>query len=191
MTRVRLPPDPASKNCITTIIDSRGADATLATAAVSHGLLPAVSSSASLTEMGRSSGGRFGQPQGGARANPGQGGGGPSHQSDLLQQSGTGGYGERSISSEQPESSAIGIGRTAASSALLAGGIGDVDCIILVYDLDRMETFYRLEQHWLPLIERCYSGQVSGMHAGFFSLFQTSCLPLIYLCLHCSLHPFR
>ena len=47
-----------------------------------------------------------------------------------------------------------------SSSALLAGGMGDIDCIVLVYDLDRVETFYRLENHWLPLIERCFSGEV-------------------------------
>ena len=41
------------------------------------------------------------------------------------------------------------------------GGIENVDSIILIYDLDREETFFRLENHWLPLIERCYSGGVS------------------------------
>ena len=35
--------------------------------------------------------------------------------------------------------------------------------MILVYDLDRVETFYRLENHWLPLIERVYGGEVSRM----------------------------
>ena len=35
-----------------------------------------------------------------------------------------------------------------------------MDSIILVYDLDRVETFFRLENHWLPLIERCYNGEV-------------------------------
>lgn len=44
----------------------------------------------------------------------------------------------------------------AASSSYLE----HVDSIVLVYDLDRIETFYRLENHWLPLIERCYSGEV-------------------------------
>jgi mitochondrial Rho GTPase 1 len=37
-----------------------------------------------------------------------------------------------------------------------------VDCIILVYDLERSETFFRLENHWLPLIERHYQGDVSA-----------------------------
>ena len=41
------------------------------------------------------------------------------------------------------------------------GGMENVDSIILVYDLDRQETFFRLENHWLPLIERCYNGEVS------------------------------
>jgi mitochondrial Rho GTPase 1 len=40
------------------------------------------------------------------------------------------------------------------------GGIENVDSIILIYDLDRVETFFRLENHWLPLIERCYNGEV-------------------------------
>jgi len=48
-------------------------------------------------------------------------------------------------------------------------GIENVDSIILVYDLDRDETFFRLENHWLPLIERCYNGEVrseqNGWHA--------------------------
>lgn len=39
-------------------------------------------------------------------------------------------------------------------------GMEHVDSIILVYDLDRAETFYRLENHWLPLIEKCYRGEV-------------------------------
>lgn len=38
--------------------------------------------------------------------------------------------------------------------------IENVDSIVLVYDLDRVETFFRLENHWLPLIERCYGGKV-------------------------------
>ena len=41
------------------------------------------------------------------------------------------------------------------------GGIENVDSIILIYDLDRDETFFRLENHWLPLIERCFNGEVS------------------------------
>jgi mitochondrial Rho GTPase 1 len=55
------------------------------------------------------------------------------------------------------ESSETGMPR----SASVATGIEHVDSIVLVYDLDRIETFYRLENHWLPLVERCYNGEVS------------------------------
>lgn len=55
------------------------------------------------------------------------------------------------------------LGTTAAGvgGAASFGGIENVDSILLVYDLDRDETFFRLENHWLPLIERCYNGEVS------------------------------
>jgi hypothetical protein len=46
---------------------------------------------------------------------------------------------------------------TAAATAV---SVEHVDSVILVYDLDRVETFFRLERHWLPLIERCYNGKV-------------------------------
>ena len=49
------------------------------------------------------------------------------------------------------------------STSSNVGGIENVDSIILVYDLDRVETFFRLENHWLPLIERCYNGEVSTL----------------------------
>eukprot|EP00934_Nitzschia_sp_Nitz4_P007315 Nitzschia sp. Nitz4//scaffold60_size111251//53330//56192//NITZ4_004150-RA/size111251-augustus-gene-0.122-mRNA-1//-1//CDS//3329555573//7305//frame0 len=45
-------------------------------------------------------------------------------------------------------------------------GIENIDSIILVYDLDRDETFFRLENHWLPLIERCYNGGMPVIVAG-------------------------
>lgn len=48
-----------------------------------------------------------------------------------------------------------------ASTTSVVGGIENVDSVILIYDLDRDETFFRLENHWLPLIERCYNGGVS------------------------------
>ena len=57
----------------------------------------------------------------------------------------------------------LNIQRSLSSSLLTTthvGGIENVDSIILVYDLDRDETFFRLENHWLPLIERCYNGEV-------------------------------
>lgn len=42
----------------------------------------------------------------------------------------------------------------------------NVDAIVLVYDLDKMETFNRLESHWLPLIERCYNDELPVIIAG-------------------------
>jgi Ras family protein T1 len=48
------------------------------------------------------------------------------------------------------------LGTTAESSLI----VDTVDSIVLVYDLDRTETFARLENHWLPLIEQCYEGKV-------------------------------
>ncbi|KAL3811580.1 hypothetical protein ACHAXA_006865 [Cyclostephanos tholiformis] len=41
-----------------------------------------------------------------------------------------------------------------------------VDAIILVYDLDRIESFHRLEDHWLLMIERCYNGELPVIVAG-------------------------
>lgn len=55
--------------------------------------------------------------------------------------------------------------KSLSSSGSHANGIEKVDSIILVYDLDRDETFFRLENHWLPLIERCYNGEVRN-HCG-------------------------
>ena len=58
---------------------------------------------------------------------------------------------------EPPSSTSLSPPETAPSSSLL---VDNVDSIVLVYDLDRTETFARLENHWLPLIERCYEGKV-------------------------------
>lgn len=61
-------------------------------------------------------------------------------------------------SSENPSTTTIvdsQNGDTALTSAT-----PKVDSVILVYDLSRPETFARLEQHWLPLLERAYQGKV-------------------------------
>lgn len=106
MTRVRLPPDPYN-SCITTIVDSKGADAALISKVATMSLSPS-SSSDSLKA--------------------------------ILERAAT--------------------GKPVAASGESTAGIDNVDSIVLVYDLDRTETFFRLENHWLPLIERCYNGQV-------------------------------
>jgi Ras family protein T1 len=68
-----------------------------------------------------------------------------------------------SLTGDESQSSTLKSTTTTATtiSPNVATGIDHVDSIILVYDLDRMESFYRLENHWLPLIERCYNGEVS------------------------------
>lgn len=145
MTRVRLPPDPSSGNCVTTIVDSRGADAALAAAAArAAGGTAGMSrtlSAGSLTETGRiaAEGGERDDQMGGR-----------------MQQG-----------SQQLETSTISLASTiGGASSIVAGGIENVDSIVLVYDLDRVETFYRLENHWLPLIERCYNGELPVILAG-------------------------
>lgn len=78
---------------------------------------------------------------------------------------GGGGGNTKSGESTTPSNPAalLNLQRSLSSSLLTpthVGGIENVDSIILVYDLDRDETFFRLENHWLPLIERCYNGEV-------------------------------
>jgi mitochondrial Rho GTPase 1 len=122
MTRVRLPPDPNS-SCITTIVDSQGADSALLSAVAAMSLSPTggVTSTDSFSSfMQRAEASR--------------------------------------ISTGTPHSHS-----GANTSTVPAGGVENVDSIILVYDLDRVETFFRLENHWLPLIERCYNGEVNAL----------------------------
>lgn len=68
---------------------------------------------------------------------------------------------ERSWVGERDESSQSSTptpGKHESASALLATttSFRSVDAIILVYDLDKIETFHRVENHWLPLIEKCF-----------------------------------
>jgi hypothetical protein len=123
MTRVRLPPDPNS-SCITTIVDSQGADSALVSAV-------AAMSMSSTSGMGSTD--SF---------------------ASFLQRA------EASRMSTASSLDATSANPLSASAASSAAGIDNVDSIILVYDLDRVETFFRLENHWLPLIERCYNGEV-------------------------------
>jgi hypothetical protein len=120
MTRVRLPPDPNS-SCITTIVDSQGADSALLSAVAAMSL----------------------SPTGGATSTDSF--------SSFMQRA------EASRISTATTPSYLG----ASTASVPAGGVENVDSIILVYDLDRVETFFRLENHWLPLIERCYNGEVN------------------------------
>jgi len=124
MTRVRLPPNPSLLSCITTIVDSQGADAALLSA---------------IQQQQQQSLRRSYEDMGSMSSLVGVGGGDPQRQ--------------------QPLSSGMG-------SSISTSVIESVDSIILVYDLDRLETFYRLENHWLPLIQRCYNGEIPVVIAG-------------------------
>lgn len=141
MTRVRLPPDPATQ-CVTTLVDSQHGDAALlqllttrqwqeqqaqqrgmATSASTNSLQAFLEASSSTTTPAVT----------GAAAGTNPSSGTPMARTDTTFEA-------------------------ASAAAALAE---QVDSIILVYDLDRVETFFRLESHWLPLLERCYQGKVS------------------------------
>ncbi|CAB9517375.1 Mitochondrial Rho GTPase 2 [Seminavis robusta] len=137
MTRVRLPPDPNS-SCITTIVDSQGADSALLSAVAAMSL-----TGTSAAAAAKSSTDSF---------------------SNFMQ---------RAEASRISTASTPHLG--ASTSSVSSAGVDNVDSIILVYDLDRVETFFRLENHWLPLIERCYNGEMPVIIAGNkMDLFRTS-----------------
>eukprot|EP00977_Amphora_coffeiformis_P028319 scaffold34925_cov150-Amphora_coffeaeformis.AAC.8 len=141
MTRVRLPPDPATQ-CVTTLVDSQHGDSALlqllttrqwqeqqaqhrgvATSASTNSLQAFLEASSSTTTPAASGTATDTKPSAG---NP------PMTRPDTTFEA-------------------------ASAAATLAE---QVDSIILVYDLDRVETFFRLESHWLPLLERCYQGKI-------------------------------
>lgn len=172
MTRVRLPPDPENSS-ITTIVDSQGGDAALISAVANMATTGAVRSVASPTPTGTS------VTDATTVVDSFERGGGldnltvmssPSMSfsmattpgSNFLRGNSFGNMGsivgnnnanDRSTAMRSPRSRGM-------------GGFENVDSIILIYDLDRDETFFRLENHWLPLIERCYNGELPVIVAG-------------------------
>lgn len=157
MTRVRLPPDPEN-SCITTIVDSQGGDAALISAVANMstaGTTTTASNSMINNNITSNTDGNSIISGGGG----GERGGGmetltiPNSPSASV-----------SIAPTTPGGSTYTALRSFSTSARPSGmgGIENVDSIILIYDLDRDETFFRLENHWLPLIERCYNGGVSN-----------------------------
>jgi Ras family protein T1 len=134
MTRVRLPPDPQLSSCITTIVDSQGGDVALLQAAVSRGVGMRRSSEGSLQALLER-----------AQASSSE----------------TGAAAATAAASSPPTSEPPPPPPPPSSSSGGYDAIDNVDSIVLVYDLDRVETFFRLENHWLPLIEHCYGGKVS------------------------------
>ena len=170
MTRVRLPPDPHS-SCITTIVDTQGADAALLSAVANM----------SLSSSARGGGATNTDPTSSA-ATGGAGAASTDSFSSFMHRAEGGGASAVSSTHQIPTP------RGAGYSTVMGTGVsGNVDSIILVYDLDRVETFFRLENHWLPLIERCYNGEVrtisrlsqnekkNGSHAFFVLCFPFFC----------------
>jgi len=73
------------------------------------------------------------------------------------------------VSSESPLSSSPSSSfddKQSAESFLAATVFRNVDAMVLVYDMSREESFNRLEEYWLPLIERCYRGNIPVIIAG-------------------------
>ncbi len=160
MTRVRLPPDPEN-SCITTIVDSQGGDAALISAVANMATtgatasLPTSPANASITENESMDRGNLDistvatspSMSLSMATTPG---------SNFLRGNSYGNLASIGNSSLREEVPMRSLARPNGM-----GGIENVDSIILIYDLDRDETFFRLENHWLPLIERCFNGEVS------------------------------
>lgn len=68
---------------------------------------------------------------------------------------------------KQPSTTLKSTGMTSTNLEHVGGtNLDNVDVIVLVYDVDRTDNFYRLEHHWLPLIERYYRGEIPVIIAG-------------------------
>eukprot|EP00581_Thalassiosira_minuscula_P006595 CAMPEP_0183703718 /NCGR_PEP_ID=MMETSP0737-20130205/1358_1 /TAXON_ID=385413 /ORGANISM="Thalassiosira miniscula, Strain CCMP1093" /LENGTH=859 /DNA_ID=CAMNT_0025930515 /DNA_START=80 /DNA_END=2659 /DNA_ORIENTATION=- len=159
VTRVRLPPDQSLSKCTTTIIDTQEGDAALSNALSLIGNVK--DSAASIHTSNTNTAGSFssdGKSDGG-----GQGvvDADLSDANDVVSAEGT--VQKRrgsSVTSLSPQHQS-GSANFAATSPFRK-----VDSIVLVYDLDRAETFHRLEHHWLPLVEQCYNGDLPVIVAG-------------------------
>ena len=145
MTRVRLPADPHT-SCVTTIIDSQGGDAALIQAVSSS--LQKRSSDGSLAALLERDTDTTHDVSSATTAT----GEAVTHVATPARQQHGGNVPHTPTSTQRID--AVGM-----------GPIEHVDSIVLVYDLDRVETFFRLENHWLPLIERCYVGKVRKQFA--------------------------
>ncbi|GKZ00733.1 hypothetical protein MPSEU_001025200 [Mayamaea pseudoterrestris] len=149
MTRVRMPADPRN-GCVTTIVDSQQGDVAL------ERLIMNQSHSGSASGSGRGSwtmkdeqqqqkeGTQSSQTQQPPTQNP-----------NASATTSTTAATARLTSSAMSSSS-----QSQFSSTPTMSSVQNVDSIVLVEDLDRPETFYRLEHHWLPLIEQAYHGNV-------------------------------
>jgi hypothetical protein len=161
-----LPPDPENA-CVTTIVDSQGGDAALISAVAALTLSnPASSDSlAALVERAESS---MSTSHGMTQTQSGLGAATTMQMTPTKTAASKTPKGEPDTGSSMSMSARTAMNMNTAmntntatdANANAAAGMDKVDSIILVYDLDRVETFFRLENHWLPLIERCYNGKV-------------------------------
>jgi len=144
LTRVRLPPDPSLSKCTTTIIDTQEGDTILSNAFSFGGANRDSSASISSNADSFPSGGKPRASDLTGRAS--------------LREDGSQDMRGLSLTSfDKPQS---------ASALKAAPSLRGVDAIILVFDLERIETFYRLTDHWLPLFEQCYNGELAVILAG-------------------------
>ena len=138
LTKVRLPPtDAASSKCCTTIIDTKGGDVVLSDA---FSLL-------NETHTDNKDGFVFAVSSTGKPHNM------PTTSTDTSSP-----MGEKKQDTITTPSAALDWATLSPYRC--------VDAIILVYDLDRIESFHRLHVHWLPLIERCYGTELPVIVAG-------------------------
>ncbi|KAL3799822.1 LOW QUALITY PROTEIN: hypothetical protein HJC23_010472, partial [Cyclotella cryptica] len=167
LTRVRLPPDPLLSNCTSTIIDTQQGDAALTDALSLSGALGSQESPSSIHSSGSTDTISSGDKSQTANA---EGIAAASHGIDASRESTAFVLSPKKDRDEMraPTTTASSpTTRPPAATVLAATSpYRNVDAIILVYDLDRAETFYRLESHWLPLIEKCYNGEMPVIIAG-------------------------
>ena len=158
MSRVRLPPDPHTM-CVTTIIDSQAGDAALIQAVTSS-----LSSLQNNNKQQRASDGSLAAllERATETTTTSTIAGGETVSSSLaIPHTHHGVNVADNVASSS--TAAPGYAQKIGKAAAPVGPIENVDSIVLVYDLDRVETFFRLENHWLPLIERCYGGKVRDL----------------------------
>jgi hypothetical protein len=173
MTRVRLPPDPET-NCVTTIVDSQNGDTALLNVisqSQQHRLVPRSSANdpaapSPLQTLMEQAGAAAPLSPGGGRgtavSSATTGGGVVASPTGAMRKVAAPATPASPRKAATATTSALGEAYPTASVVLRSPSstVESVDSIILVYDLDRVETFYRLENHWLPLLERCYAGKV-------------------------------
>lgn len=138
LTRVRLPPDPTLSKCTTTIIDTQEGDATLSNALSLSGISRESLASIQLSNVDIS------------------------NSKDSVSEESIGGNRRASSLTSSSSTKQESVAARLASTGPFRG----VDAIILVYDLSREETFHRIENHWLPLIDQCYHGEMPVIVAG-------------------------